>query len=245
MATPSVFTMSWEFISTYSMPSLRSWSFQGMGHPSMFTLRSSWPYSYILVSLGSLFVMFANTSNAQVKPYQSEFHDINSTQISWSFDQVLHLNAHILFISPILHRQCTFATWSWSYLTRNPQEPQVLSLLLECSRCNGWHPHQLQCHICWLTSGCDWNGTVTQNCLAICGFNMKFLSIFSSWDGSASNSAMFYDACIIYFPILSGKYYLADAEFPICKTLLIPLLRCMLSLGRMGPCCHLVCTYVW
>ena len=68
----------------------------------------------------------------------------------------------------------------------------------------------------------DRKGTVTQNCLAICGFNMKFLYIFSGWDGSASDSAMFQDAHVTDLPVLLRKYYLADAGFPICETLLIP-----------------------
>ena len=65
-------------------------------------------------------------------------------------------------------------------------------------------------------------GTVTQNCLAICSFDMKFMYIFSGWDGSASDSTMFQDARITDLPILAGQYYLADAGFPICDTLIIP-----------------------
>ena len=68
----------------------------------------------------------------------------------------------------------------------------------------------------------DRKGTVTQNCLAICGFDMKFLYMFSGWDGSASDSTMFHDARFTDLPVLLGKYYLADAGFPICETLLIP-----------------------
>jgi hypothetical protein len=33
---------------------------------------------------------------------------------------------------------------------------------------------------------------------------------------------MFHDAHITDLPIVHGKYYLADAGFPICETLLIP-----------------------
>ena len=68
----------------------------------------------------------------------------------------------------------------------------------------------------------DWKGTVTQNCLTICGFNMKFIYVFSSWDGTVSDSTMFHDVHFTDLPMLPGKYYLADAGFPICKTLLIP-----------------------
>lgn len=68
----------------------------------------------------------------------------------------------------------------------------------------------------------DRKGTVTQNCLAICSFDMRFLYIFSGWDGSAANSTMFNDTHITDLLILPGKYYLADAGFPICNALLIP-----------------------
>ena len=40
----------------------------------------------------------------------------------------------------------------------------------------------------------DHKGGITQNCLAICGFDMIFYYIFSGWDESAANSTMFYDA---------------------------------------------------
>ena len=68
----------------------------------------------------------------------------------------------------------------------------------------------------------DHKGGITQNCLAICEFNMVFYYIFSSWDGSAADSTMFYDAHVTDLHIPAGKYYLADAGFPICKALLIP-----------------------
>ena len=55
-------------------------------------------------------------------------------------------------------------------------------------------------------------GGITQNCLAICGFDMKFYYIFSRWDGSAADSMMFYDARITDLHIPVDKYYLADAD---------------------------------
>jgi hypothetical protein len=68
----------------------------------------------------------------------------------------------------------------------------------------------------------DRKGGVTQNCLAICGFDMIFYCIFSGWDGSAADSTMFYDARMTDLHIPADKYYLADAGFPICDELIIP-----------------------
>jgi hypothetical protein len=68
----------------------------------------------------------------------------------------------------------------------------------------------------------DHKGSVTQNCLAICGFNIIFFYIFSGWDGLAADSTMFYDACMTDLHIPVGKYYVADGGFSICDTLLIP-----------------------
>jgi hypothetical protein len=68
----------------------------------------------------------------------------------------------------------------------------------------------------------DCKGGITQNCLAICGFDMIFYYIFSGWDGSTADSTMFYDAHMTDLHIPVGKYYLADAGFPICDALIIP-----------------------
>jgi hypothetical protein len=80
----------------------------------------------------------------------------------------------------------------------------------------------------------DHKGAVTQNCLAICTFDMRFLYIFSGWDGSASDSTMFHDTRITDLPIIRGKYYLADAGFPICETLLIPYRGVRYHLAELG-----------
>lgn len=70
-------------------------------------------------------------------------------------------------------------------------------------------------HINCSATGADWQaardrkGSLTQNCLTICSFNLKFLYIFSGWEGQLE------DARITNLPILQKKYYLADAGFPI------------------------------
>ncbi len=68
----------------------------------------------------------------------------------------------------------------------------------------------------------DRKGSLTQNCLAVCGVDMVFYYVFSGWEGSASDAMMFHDARVTDFRIPKGKYYLSDAGFPICSLLLIP-----------------------
>ena len=68
----------------------------------------------------------------------------------------------------------------------------------------------------------DRKGRVTQNCLAACDFNHKFTYVFAGWEGSISDSTIYNDARITDLPVPDGKFYLADAGFPICNPLLIP-----------------------
>ena len=70
----------------------------------------------------------------------------------------------------------------------------------------------------------DHKGHVTQNCLAACNFNHRFVYIFSGWEWSVSDSTMFNNAHITDMRIPPDRYYLADAGFPICLALLIPFL---------------------
>ena len=69
----------------------------------------------------------------------------------------------------------------------------------------------------------DRKGGLTQNCLAICGFDMVFYYMFSGWEGSAADSTMFHDARVTDLFIPQGRYYLADAGSPTCASLLIPI----------------------
>ena len=71
-------------------------------------------------------------------------------------------------------------------------------------------------------ASCDRKGLLTQNCLMACGFDLRFLYILSGWEGSAADSLVFHDARQRSFPVPTGKYYLADARFPLCKQLLVP-----------------------
>lgn len=64
-------------------------------------------------------------------------------------------------------------------------------------------------------------GGVTQNCLAICSFGLRFLFFVSGWEGSCADAEMYEKAQILNLPIPDGKYYLADAGFGACDALLV------------------------
>ena len=68
----------------------------------------------------------------------------------------------------------------------------------------------------------DRKGLVTHNCLVGCDFDHKFTYISAGWEGSVSDSTMFFDSHITDLIVQNGKYYLADAGFPIASALLIP-----------------------
>lgn len=68
----------------------------------------------------------------------------------------------------------------------------------------------------------DRKGGLTQNCLAVCGFDFRFLYIISGFEGSAADATMYMHARLMDFVIPQGKYYLADAGFALCDTLLVP-----------------------
>jgi len=63
---------------------------------------------------------------------------------------------------------------------------------------------------------------LSQNVLAATTFNMHFCYILSGWEGSASDGGVFHDARVHDFVIPEGKFYLADAGYPLCDVLLVP-----------------------
>src|SRR5882724_13704124 len=65
-------------------------------------------------------------------------------------------------------------------------------------------------------------GLLTQNVLAATTFNMHFCYILSWWEGSASDDGVYHDAQVHDLSIPEGKYYLADAGYPLCDALLVP-----------------------
>lgn len=68
----------------------------------------------------------------------------------------------------------------------------------------------------------DRKGGRTQNCLAVCDFDLMFRYIYSGWEGSTSDSYIYHQARKFDLKIPADRYYLADAGFPLCDGLLIP-----------------------
>jgi hypothetical protein len=69
----------------------------------------------------------------------------------------------------------------------------------------------------------DRKGRLSTNLLAACTFSLLFCYLLAGWEGSATDSRIFQDARRNgNFAIPPGKYYLADAGFPNCNTLLVP-----------------------
>ena len=68
----------------------------------------------------------------------------------------------------------------------------------------------------------DRKGGISMNLLACCSFDLRFQYILSGWDGSAADATMYNEARLSDLLIPPGKYYLADAGFGICDSLLVP-----------------------
>lgn len=63
---------------------------------------------------------------------------------------------------------------------------------------------------------------MSQNCLAVCSFGFRFLYFISGFEGSIADATMYMHSRLMDFAIPVGKYYLADAGFALCDTLLVP-----------------------
>jgi hypothetical protein len=60
---------------------------------------------------------------------------------------------------------------------------------------------------------------------------MNFTYALTGWEGLATDACIYKDACANGLHIPEGKYFLADAGYPLCHGLLIPY--------RSGICYHL------
>jgi hypothetical protein len=63
-------------------------------------------------------------------------------------------------------------------------------------------------------------GQISQNVLAACSLDFKFVYILSGWEGSASDALVYQNARATGFEIPEKKYYLADAGYPNTDSLL-------------------------
>lgn len=68
----------------------------------------------------------------------------------------------------------------------------------------------------------DRKGRLSQNVLAACSQDMRFTYILSGWEGSAADGYIYEDARRKNLRVPPGKYFLADAGFSRCDTLLVP-----------------------
>ena len=65
-------------------------------------------------------------------------------------------------------------------------------------------------------------GSISQNVLAACTFDMQFCYVLPGWEGSAADGRVFDNARWESLAISPGTYFLADAGFPTCDALMIP-----------------------
>lgn len=81
-------------------------------------------------------------------------------------------------------------------------------------------------------------GSISQNVLAACSFDLRFLYVRAGWEGSAADGRTYEDARKYDLAIPAGKYYLADAGFPSCDTLLVPYRGVRYHLKEWGRANH-------
>jgi hypothetical protein len=51
---------------------------------------------------------------------------------------------------------------------------------------------------------------------------MRFLYLLTGWEGSVNDSFLYSDARINDLHVPSGYFYLGDAGFPLCNSVLVP-----------------------
>jgi hypothetical protein len=66
-------------------------------------------------------------------------------------------------------------------------------------------------------------GTLSQNVLAVCDFNMQFVYILAGWEGSAHDGRVLSDAQSRQgFNTIKGKYWLGDAGYGNSEFIMSP-----------------------
>lgn len=77
-------------------------------------------------------------------------------------------------------------------------------------------------------------GGVSQNCLAICDWDLHFVFFVSGWEGSSADAEMYQNARFTNLTIPEDQYFLADAGFGACDTLLVPYRAVRYHLAEWG-----------
>jgi hypothetical protein len=72
------------------------------------------------------------------------------------------------------------------------------------------------------TAGRDRNGNISQNVLAVCSFDLRFLYVLGGIEGSAADASIFTIARLVDFHVPKDRYYLGDAGFGSCDAVLVP-----------------------
>ena len=65
-------------------------------------------------------------------------------------------------------------------------------------------------------------GTLSQNVMVVCDFNLNFTFISCGWEGSASDAGVLRSAISKGFQVLEGKFYLVDGGYANTQSFLAP-----------------------
>ena len=122
-------------------------------------------------------------------------------------------------VTSILHQPCLASKCRHITFAQNQENPKVYPFFKDAV--GALDRTHFSCNVTAVEqqTAQDHKGTITQNCLAMCDFDLKFLYMFSGWDGSTADFTMFHDTHLTDLFVLQGKYYLTNAGFPTCDSL--------------------------
>jgi hypothetical protein len=69
---------------------------------------------------------------------------------------------------------------------------------------------------------CNRKNQLSQNMLAACDFDLKFVYVLPVWEGSAADSRVYEYVRGNGFDIPNGRYYLGDGGYANSSSLLVP-----------------------
>ena len=143
--------------------------------------------------------------------------------ISLNFLQVLPQDVVHTVVSAILHPICP-SSGSQQDPCPHPGEPPILAVFQGFYWRLGWQSYYIQAAPGALKHGTYRNrkGFTSQNCLFSCDFDLFFTYALTGWEGSATDARIYQDARTKGLHIPPGKYFLADAGFPLRAELLVP-----------------------